>query len=398
MVSDNVIEWLAASPSPFHATSLLKERLLMEGYEELSEREVPLLKEGQGYFYTRNGSSLIAFYLPERKKAAFRLSMVHLDSPTWKLKPHPVIEKEEGTVLDVEPYGGLIDYTWFDRPLTIAGRVMVRDGNKVSSKLLYVDRDLLSIPSLAIHLNRGVNESAHFDRKGETFPLLSLGPVDFEAFLGKELGVKKEDVLSFDLFLASRLKPCKSGLNEEFLLSPRLDDLASAYSSFFSFLAARKKGEIQVYYAADNEEVGSLTRQGAASTFLQDTLKRIASSLGFDYCSAVASSFALSIDNAHATHPNYAQLADPMKALAQKEKIPYQEFTNRSDLRGGSTLGNLSTAEVPLLTADIGIPQLAMHSSYELCAVKDIEAMAAFVKAFYSTSFEVKEDGYLFLS
>lgn len=427
MVSDNVIEWLAASPSPFHATALLRERLLEEGYEELSEREVPALKEGHGYFYTRNGSSLIAFYVPERKKAAFRLSMVHLDSPTWKLKPHPVIEREEGTVLDVEPYGGLIDYTWFDRPLTIAGRVMVRDGNAIRSRLLYVDRDLLSIPSLAIHLNRGVNESAHFDRKGETFPLLSLGPVDFEAFLGKELGVKKEDVLSFDLFLASRLKPCKSGLNEEFLLSPRLDDLASAYSSFLSFLAAKKEGEIQVYYAADNEEVGSLTRQGAASTFLQDTLKRIASSLGFDYRSAVASSFALSIDNAHATHPNYAQFADPtsrvilgkgiviksaasetyttnafssalLKALAQKEKIPYQEFTNRSDLRGGSTLGNLSTAEVPLLTADIGIPQLAMHSSYELCAVKDIEAMAAFVKAFYSTSFEVKEDGYLFLS
>ena len=426
MVSDKVIELLASSPSPFHAASLLKENLRKAGFRELSEREASPLEARQGYFYTRNGSSLVAFYVPDNPSPSFRLSLVHLDSPTWKLKPHPVIEREGGTVLDVEPYGGLIDHSWFDRPLTLAGRVMVRAGKEVSSRLLYVDRDLLSLPSLAIHLNRGVNESAHFDRNGETFPLLALGEVDFPSFLAGELGVQKEDILSFDLFLASRERPLKLGLNGEFLLSPRLDDLSSAYACFLSFLSAEKEKDIHVFYAADNEEVGSLTRQGAASTFLRDTLERIAASFSFDFKAAVASSFALSVDNAHATHPNFAKFADQtsrvllgrgiaiksaasetyttnalssalVKALAEKEKIPYQEFTNRSDLRGGSTLGNLSTAQVPLLTADIGIPQLAMHSSSELCAVKDIDAMAAFLKSFYSCRFEVRKDGYLFL-
>lgn len=425
MSTSEILSNLSKTPSPFHAVALLRERLLSGGYEEIDERKGKPLVPGKGYFLTRNGSSLIAFFLPASFRPSFRLSMVHLDSPTWKLKPSPVIEREEGTLLNVEPYGGLIDYTWFDRPLTLAGRLLVKEGKAIVSRLFYVDKDLAVIPSLAIHLNRGVNESAHFDRSRQTLPLFALGKVDFPSFLAKEAGVEKDSIRGFDLFLASRAKATLLGENGEFIGSPRLDDLASAYSSFEGFLASRKGLDIPVYAAFDNEEVGSLTRQGANSTFLRDCLSMIAEKASFSLREAAASSFALSIDNAHATHPNYVEYQDRtspvrlgggivlkhaasesyttnalsaslVREIAHRVELPLQEFTNRSDLRGGSTLGNLSNSEISILSADIGIPQLAMHSSYEVCASKDVEAMAKFVASFYETSFWVEEDGFSF--
>ena len=310
MSTSEILSNLSKTPSPFHAVALLRERLLSGGYEEIDERKGKPLVPGKGYFLTRNGSSLIAFFLPASFRPSFRLSMVHLDSPTWKLKPGPVIEREEGTLLNVEPYGGLIDYTWFDRPLTLAGRLLVKEGKAIVSRLFYVDKDLALIPSLAIHLNRGVNESAHFDRSRQTLPLFALGKVDFPSFLAKEAGVEKDSIRGFDLFLASRAKATLLGENGEFIGSPRLDDLASAYSSFEGFLASRKGLDIAVYAAFDNEEVGSLTRQGANSTFLRDCLSMIAEKASFSLREAAASSFALSIDNAHATHPNFVEYQD----------------------------------------------------------------------------------------
>ncbi len=419
---EKVMEYLGRSHSPFHVVSLLAKRLESEGYVELREERTWELEEGGKYFVTRNGSSLIAFRLPIGAKTGFHLSLVHTDSPTFKVKPNPVVSTDDGYVLNVEPYGGMIDSTWMDRPLTLSGRVLVEREGRIKSFLFSPDRDLLFIPNLCIHMNRTVNEGMKFNAAKDMLPLIGTEDFDFKAFLAKELGVEKEEVLSFDLFLTNRDKPRKVGLHEEFLSSPKLDDLASCYSAFLAFLEAEGEKEIPVFAAFDNEEVGSLTKQGANSTFLKDSLSRICRHMAWEYEKSIASSVSLSIDNAHANHPNHPEISDSttkvllgkgvvikhsarqsyttdalscaiVKMIARKNGIPFQEYTDRSDLRGGSTLGNISNSEVSLISCDIGIAQLAMHSSNELCAIKDIEHMISFVKAFYETGIKMDEDG-----
>lgn len=411
---EKVIEYLKRSHSPFHVVALLSERLKEEGYEELREEKEWSLKEGGRYFVTRNGSSLIAFRLPVGASKGFHLSCVHTDSPTFKVKPNPVIQTGDGYVLNVEPYGGMIDSTWMDRPLTLSGRVIVMKEGKIRSLLFSPDKDLLFIPNLCIHMNRTVNEGMKFNAAKDMLPLIGMENIDFKAFLAESLSVKKEEVFSFDLFLTNRDKPRKVGINEEFLSSPKLDDLASCHAAFMAFLEADATKVAPVFAAFDNEEVGSLTRQGANSTFLKDSLTRLCRQMGWEYEQSIASSLSLSIDNAHANHPNHPEISDSttkvllgkgvvikhsarqsyttdalscaiVKAIAKNHDIPVQEYTDRSDLRGGSTLGNISNSEVSLLSCDIGIAQFAMHSSNELCAIKDIGYMISFVKAFYET-------------
>lgn len=418
-----IIEDLERSFSPYHVVDRLRSKLLEKGYEELFETNRWKTKRGGRYFVIRNGSSLIAFKVPEKEdKKAFHFAMVHTDSPTFKIKPNPIIETGDGTVLNVEPYGGMIDSTWMDRPLTIAGRILVRTEKGIRTKLFCPEEDLLFIPNLCIHMNRTVNDGMKFNAAKDMLPLFSTKKVDFLDYLSKAANVEKEAILGFDLFLVNRDKPRRVGLEKELLSSPKLDDLASCYAAFYAFLDSDEEKEIPIFAAFDNEEVGSMTRQGANSTFLQDTIDRLSKALEIEKDQAIAASIALSIDNAHANHPNHPEISDQtthvrlgngvvikhsarqsyttdalssaiVKAILEKEDIPYQEYTDRSDLRGGSTLGNISNSQISLASCDIGIAQLAMHSANELCSVDDIESMKQLVEAFYRRDILLSQDG-----
>lgn len=422
---NRVIDLLSESYSPFHVVKNIEEELLSDGFSKLEEAEPFKLIAGKKYYVKRNNSSIIAFKLPENlKDIQFLIMASHTDSPTFKVKPNPVVIFKNLISLNVEPYGGMIDSTWLDRPLSIAGRVIVRKGDSLFSKLLAIDKDLLQIPNVCIHMNRVINSGYKFDASKDMIPLLGTtetGKFDFSAFLKEELNLSQdEEILSHDLFLYNRDKPRLVGINQDFLSSPKLDDLSSTYSALLGFLKANGNEAISVYAAFDNEEVGSLTRQGANSTFLKDTLKRIVRFYDYDYEAAVAKSFLLSIDNAHADHPNHPEYTDKttdirlnngivikynanqsytsdalsssvIKALMQDLNLHYQEYTNRSDLRGGSTLGNLSNSEVSLLSCDIGLPQLAMHSANELSGTKDIEDLVKLVSYYFGHKISIKD-------
>ena len=350
----------------------------------------------------------------------------HSDSPTYKIKSVPELNGPgEYLRLDVEAYGGMIDNTWFDRPLTVAGRVLVKDGQGVSARLLYIDKDLLIIPNVAIHFNREVNNGYKYNRQVDLCPLFSAGELKkgaFDAMIAKELGVAAEDILGKDLFLVNRQPGTIWGYADEFISSPKLDDLQCAYVSLKAFLEAKNERDVSVYCCFDNEEVGSNTKQGAMSTFLQDVLHRINGALGKtpeDYYQAVAGSFLVSCDNAHAVHPNHGEKTDAVncswmnKGIVIKESanqkyttdafsravftnvcneagVPVQVFANRSDILGGSTLGNLSNTQVSVHAVDIGLPQLAMHSCYETAGVKDVEYAIRALTKFYQTTLQIE--------
>ena len=355
---------------------------------------------------TRNDSALIAFAIPEEEAKGYRIMASHSDSPTFKIKENPEMEAEGRYVkLNVERYGGMICAPWFDRPLSVAGRVVVKEGEEIVSKLVDVDRDLLMIPNLAIHMNREVNDGYKFNAQKDMLPLYGMSSAKgtFLKTVAEAAGVKEEEILGHDLFLYNRQEGTVWGAEEAFVSSARLDDLQCAFSSLKGFLAGKKEKYIAVHCVLDNEEVGSGTKQGAASTFLRDVLVRINSGLGQDqedYLRRLAGSFMVSADNAHAVHPNYGEKADPVnrpcmnegivikhsanqkyctdgvsaavfKDLCKRAGVPFQTFTNRSDILGGSTLGNISTTQVAVNAVDIGLAQLAMHSPYETAGVKD---------------------------
>ncbi len=424
---DFVKDRLTKSYSVFHAVRNREEELSKEGYTKLSEREPRNIHRGGKYYLTRNGSSLIAFRIPkEENQLFFQISATHNDSPSFKIKPNPVIHYQNLILLNTEPYGGGIYNTWLDRPLSFAGRVMVKKGREAKSRLLNIDKDLLTIPNLAIHFNRNINSSMSYNPSKDRLPILGVGREDFsfETYLKEKLGLEKDtEILSHDLFLYSRVKPCYVGRNKEFLSSPRLDDLSSAYSALFGFLSAKDNKAVNVFASFDNEEVGSLTKQGANSTFLKDVLERISYALKGDLDNrkqAISKSCLLSIDNAHANHPNHPEISDKttdvernkgivvksnanqsytsdaysramISLLGQKAKAPLQYFTNRSDLRGGSTLGNLSNSEVSLTACDIGLPQLARHSSTELCGSEDINNRARLIETYFSSTLRLTD-------
>lgn len=420
---EKYIGLLKKSHSPFHVVEALKALFDERGFIPLPEDEAWILEEGRSYYVIRNHSSVIAFSLPHGA-SHFQIMAAHTDSPTFKVKPNPLLKNDDTLRLNVEPYGGMIYSTWMDRPLSIAGRVMVKNGNAYQEHLIDLDEDLLQMPNVAIHMNREVNNGYKWNPSIDTIPLLSSRIEDFDFFeyLKKKVGFGG-DIMGHDLFLYNRDVPRLTGINQAFLSAPRLDDLACVYSCALGFLSREENQAIDVFVAFDNEEVGSLTRQGAQSTFLSDTLRRIVSGLGLPYEETIARSMLISADNAHANHPNHPELSDPtthvrlnggivlkyhanqnyttdgfsgalVKAVAGKGDIPLQEFSNRNDIRGGSTLGNLSNGQVSLLSADIGIPQLAMHSANELCGVSDIAAMERFAKEFYSSTILLAKNGF----
>jgi aspartyl aminopeptidase len=364
----------------------------------------------------------------------FKVVASHSDSPSFKVKENSTIEvKGKYTKLNTEGYGGMLCATWFDRPLSVAGRAVIKDGEDYRVKLVDFERDLVLIPSLAIHMNREANEGYAYNKQVDMLPLLSCGDagaVDLKQMVAQGLGVGAGDIYGMDLYLYNRMAPSIWGANNEFISSGRLDDLQCAWTSLQGFLTGQDDSAVNVYACFDNEEVGSGTKQGAASTFLYDVLSRINDALGKSgeefYC-ALASGFMLSCDNAHAVHPNFPDKTDVkncvymnegivikshagqrytsdavsiaiFRGICEKAGVPVQFFANRSDMAGGSTLGNIAMSQVSMNCVDIGLPQLAMHSAYETAGVKDSYYMETAVKAFFDSSIGEKDADTLYCS
>ncbi len=427
-----LMEFLDGSLTSYHAVQNVRRLLLREGYAELSEREIWKLEVGGKYFVVRNDSSMMAFCLPTDsvdKIKGYHVYAAHSDSPAFKIKESPEMEKEGVYVsMNTEKYGGMILSTWFDRPLVIAGRVCVENEGALETYPVQLKENTCMIPSLAIHMNREANSGMAFSAQNDMAPLLGMtGNGDtsskgmIKAMLAETLNdmtggdYRAEDILSYDLFVENCEKAVLAGMENEFIMTPRYDDLACVFAGCKGIMHARPERYIDVLAIFDNEEVGSLTRQGADSTFLRDTLQNIADGLGIsaNACRTwIADSFLLSADNAHACHPNQGGKADLtnrpylnkgvvlkyhggqkyatdaysaayVKRLCRQNDIPLQTYANHSDIPGGSTLGNLAMAQVSMAAADIGLPQLSMHSACETAGARDIEHLIRLAKAFY---------------
>ena len=421
----DLMDFLDSSVTMFHAINECEKVLQRSGFIYLPENGKWNINKGK-YYTKRNSSSLIAFDIAEGDYR-FQISAAHSDSPTFKLKDRPVIEANGYLKLNVEGYGGMINATWLDKPLTLAGRVMVNTDKGIETRLLHIDRDLLIIPNVPIHFNREINKGFAFNNQVDMLPIFSAGNLkeaDFDNILAKELGIEAEAILAKDLYLVNRQKAAIIGFDNELISSGRLDDLECVYTSLRGFVEAENKNHINVFAVFDNEEVGSVTKQGAMSTFLASTLDRVNTALGKskeEYYRAIAKSILISCDNAHAVHPNHPELFDVknrpvlnqgiaikesanqkyttdafsraiLKKILEKKNIPYQTFANRSDIAGGSTLGNLSNTVVSMNAVDIGLPQLAMHSAYETAGAKDVVYAFETLKAFFEANIDIKDD------
>ena len=407
-ISKELIHFIESSPSCFHAVNFMEDLLLKEQFIQLRENEKWRIQRGGRYFVVRNGSALIAFTVPEQDFPGMRIMASHSDSPSFKIKENPELESENHYIrLNVEGYGGMLCAPWFDRPLSVAGRVITKnkDTGNFEARLINIDRDLVMIPSLAIHMNREANKGYSYNIQKDMLPLYGgiSAKGTFLKTVADAAGIKEDEILGHDLFLYNRQKGSVWGASQEYISGPRLDDLQCAFASLKGFLAAPRKSFLAVHCVLDNEETGSATKQGAASTFLYDTLTRAYCSLGMtkeDYLIHLADSFMISADNAHAVHPNYTDKSDPsnrpflnggivikfnagqkyctdalsaamFRDICREAGVPVQTFANRSDMAGGSTLGNISNTRVALNTVDIGLPQLAMHSPYETAGAED---------------------------
>ena len=425
---DDLVEFLQESVTPFHAAATAESWLRAAGFTRLEEADYWNLEPGKGYYTTRNGSSVVAWRVPDHAIGGWRIVASHSDSPSWKIKTD-IVENDGCRRLSVEGYGGMIMSTWLDRPLTVGGRVIVKTEDGIESRLVCIDRDLLVIPSLAIHFQRDINKGHTFNPQVDMQPLWGpAGSRTLTDLVAEELGVDTADILDSDLQLVTRQAPTQIGPDGEFFMAPRIDDLECAATTLLGFLDAAAETDsacAPVWAMLDNEEVGSSSRMGAESSYLRDVLDRIVDAIphsGQAMHRAMANSFMLSADNAHATHPNFPQKSDPcapvrlgggvvlkynasqkyttnavsgaiFRAICEKADVPVQVFTNRADEAGGSTLGNLQSHTLPIPMADIGLAQLAMHSAVETASVADAEAMTKAVAAFYRVHLRALGDG-----
>ena len=425
---DDVFEFLQEGVTPYHAAATAAAWLDAAGFARLEEADYWNLEPSHGYYLIRGGSAVVAWRMPDHAIGGWRITASHSDAPGWKVKTDTV-EADGCRRLSVEGYGGMNMATWLDRPLTVAGRVLLRTDDGVETRLVHLDRDLLVIPSLAIHMQRDVNKGHEYNPQLDMQPLWGpAGSRTLTDLLCEELGVQPEDILDRDLQLVVRQAPVQVGPDGEYFMAPRIDDLACAATTLLGFLDAAAEADsacAPVWAMLDHEEVGSSSRQGAQSSFLRDVLDRILASIPhsaqMEY-RALANSFLLSADNGHATHPNFAQKSDPaapvrlgggvvlkynasqkyttnalsggiFRAICQQAGVPVQVFTNRADEPGGSTLGNLQSHTLPVPMADIGLPQLAMHSAVETAAEADVNAMVRAVAAFYRAHLRALGDG-----
>lgn len=416
--SIQMMEFIKNSPSVYHVISNIETIFDRHGFVRLVENEAWKLEFGCKYYVIRNDSSIIAFSIGRKGEYGFRIVAAHSDSPTFKLKNNPEMVIENNYLsLNTEKYGGMIMSTWMDRPLSVAGRVIVDGEEGLASRLVNIDRDLAVIPNQAIHMNREINKGYNYNPQKDMIPLFGqAGDKDvLKRLVAESAGVLAESILSEDLFLYNRMEGCIWGAAGEYISSPRLDDLQCAYAAVEAFINSSVSGGINMCCVFDNEEVGSRTAQGADSDFLASVMERICCALDYgreELMMAVADSFMISADNAHGVHPNHPETADPtnrpypnggiviksnanqryttdaysqarMISICKKAGVPYQLYANRSDIEGGSTLGNISVSHVSLRTVDIGLAQLAMHSAYETGGVKDTEYLIQTLKAFW---------------
>ena len=426
--TQELIEFIAKCPSCYHTVNTISEYLQLGGYTELFEGEQWRLQEEGKYFVTRNRSSIIAFRIPNGSASAFMLTASHSESPCFKIKPNPEMPQEGCYVkLNTEGYGGMIYSSWLDRPLSVAGRITVSTKTGISTVLVNIDRDLLVIPNVAIHLNRKINDGYVFNPQKDLLPLFGDEEArgEFMPLISREAGIDEKNILGMDLFVYNRSSGTVWGNSGEYVSAPRLDDLQCAFGTLRGFLEGENKNTVPVYCVFDNEETGSGTKQGAKSTFLYNTLWRIAESLGktsSGFMQMLSSSFMLSADNGHAVHPNCSEISDPVnrpkinggvlikynaaqkyttdavsdaifRKICRNAGVPVQEYVNRSDIPGGTTLGNILTEKVSINIVDIGLAQLAMHSAYETAGVKDTEYLRRAVREFYKTCIEASADG-----
>lgn len=425
-ISKNLLSFIKNSPSPFHCISSIKKILKREGFIELNEYKPFNVEKGNKYYVVRNDSSIIAFKVGEElDNYSFNMVASHSDAPSFKVKPMADLFVGDYHKLNVEAYGGMLCSTWFDRPLSIAGRVILKKDNKIVSKLVNFDKNIISLPSVPIHFNRNANDNATYSLAVDMFPTIGQEKTSFKSILSTTIEEDENNIVNYDLFLYNRQEGYFWGVNDEFISSPKLDDLQCAYTTLMGFIKSENKHNVSVYCCFDNEEVGSTTRQGANSTFLEDVLVRISTSLNKtndEHLLALAHSFMVSADNAHAIHPNHPELTDPLNKVSMNKgvvikfnaaqsyttdsissaiftkicenvEVPVQIFTNKSGIRGGGTLGNISTTHVSVPSVDIGLPQLAMHSACESSGTIDNEYMVKAIKEFYESYLLIDEEG-----
>lgn len=428
-LANELLEFINESPTAYHATNNVKKMLDESGFKELKESDTWKLNKGDKGYVIKNDSAIIAFEIGTGKieEEGFRLIGAHTDSPSFKVKPAPEMVVENKYIkLNTEVYGGPILNTWFDRPLSLAGRVTLKGVTpfKPLTKLININKPLLVIPNLAIHMNRNVNEGYAINKQKDTLPLLGFINENLEGnkektgileIIKNKLKVEKEDILDFDLFLYEHERGCLLGLNEEMISASRLDDLWMVFSGVKALLESKQNKATKVMVCVDNEEIGSLTSQGARSSLLKNILERITLSLGKnkeEFFRTIAKSVMISADLAHAVHPNQVEKHDPtnrpvlgkgpvikiaasgsystdsyasaiFQGICKEIKVPYQKFVNRSDVRGGTTIGPITSADLSIPVIDMGAAIIGMHSIRELASVKDNEyTIKAFTKFF----------------
>ena len=423
--TDALLDFLADCPTCFSAVAEVSKRLEANGFARLSFQVPWTLERGGRYYVTRNGSSLIAFTFPQDARDSFMIAASHSDSPSFKLKNEcEVTAASRYLKLNTEGYGGMIISSWFDRPLSLAGRVIVKNGGAFETKVVAFDRDLCLIPNVCIHFNREVNNGYKYNKAVDTLPLLAdtteKGVI--KKLVAEELHVAEDAIVSMDLFVINRTRGSIFGADDAFFCAPRIDDLQCAYGTLEGFLQATAPKAIPVYALFDNEEVGSETKQGAASTLLNDTLTRIAEAAGHALSEMLPASLMLSCDNGHARHPNHPELSDADNSpcmnggviikhnanqryttdalsealfaeICSRAGVPVQHYANRSDIAGGGTLGSISNTRVSLKSVDIGLAQLAMHSAVETAGTADTAHMIRACKAFFETALQLTDCG-----
>ena len=415
-----LMDFLDASRSVYHTVAYISEILDQAGYTHLPEGDDWTLEDGGKYYITRNMSTVIAFRIPHGEPAGFLLSASHSDRPSFKIKENGELESKY-IRLSTERYGGMLMAPWLDRPLSVAGRVMVETPTGVKMKLVDIDKDLMIIPNVAIHMNRKINDGYAYNPATDTIPLL--GDRDVKGMFGRMIADQAQGrILGHDLFLYLRQKSTVWGIEQEFISSQALDDLQCAWACLQGFLQASESGSVPMYCVFDSEEVGSRSVSGADSTMLTSTMMRIARYLDANLSRMMSQSFMVSADNAHAIHPNHPELADPnnapvmnggivvkfnasqryttdavaaavFRSVCNRADVPTQTYYNRPDIPGGSTLGYVSLTHVSVPTADIGLAQLAMHSCYETAGVQDSLYLEKAMTAYFSSTLTVTGDG-----
>ena len=409
LINQELMQFIDETPNAFSCVKNIATRLCADGYVELKENKSWHIEVLKKYFVVRNDSSIIAFQVSDNKNNGFNIVATHGDSPSFSIKPGNEIIENGYLKLNTDRYGGMIYYTWMDRPLSLAGRVIIRKNNQYFTEIIDFNRDLLVIPSQAIHLNREINEKNNLNPQIDLLPIMALDSKIGKLKMMLEKLFSDSEICDYDLFLYNRNKACYCGCDNDFILAPRLDDLGCTFSALRAFLDASNDTN-KMFCCFNNEEVGSLTQAGADSTFLSDVINRICLEQDTDVYQVISNSMLVSADNGHAIHPNApaksdltnkvelnkgivikhhinyttdALSASIFRKICQDANIPCQDFTCRSDLRCGATLGGISLSHVSVTAVDVGLPQLAMHSALETIGSKDVYQMYLGLKAFY---------------